>query len=326
MEGRIKAKVEGHNHAFAWLNRHAAFLHNRFATGARGSPPFEVMFGRRYRGKLLPFGEKCIFFKGTKHKADVQWERGIWLGISERNGSHILGTPSGVSESRSRRRLPESEQWDAEMVLAMKGLPWSYMGTSRRKRPLYSSLGTRVPLLPDTATLEEIAKAAGKAAAETITAGTPVPVAPTPKPAGAESEAGSDPPTSSSSSSGSSSGSPRSKTASGVPAKASHQQQQQPNTQQESTGQSHPSGTAKDQQQQQQPNTQQESAGQSHPSGPLAMSDVARPPVAREAPQAEATATKRARLLLDRPPGSSSSPAASSTGALYPGRGQDGPR
>ena len=38
---------------------------------------------------------------------------------------HILGTSAGVCESRSVRRLPESEQWDAEMVLGMRGLPWS---------------------------------------------------------------------------------------------------------------------------------------------------------------------------------------------------------
>ncbi|CAE7041145.1 unnamed protein product [Symbiodinium sp. CCMP2592] len=322
LEGRIKAKIEGHNHIFAWVNRHAAFLHNRFANGGRGSPPFEIMFGRRYRGKLLPFGEKCIFYKGSKHKADVQWERGIWLGINERNGSHILGTTAGVTESRSIRRLPEPEQWDAEMVLSMKGLPWSYMGTARRKRPLYSSLGTRVPLLPDSATLEEIAKAAGRAAAESIAAATPVPAVGTPVPGRPVSEAGSDPPTSSSSSSGSSQGSPGPMRATGAPAEAgqSEQRQQQPNTQQESTGQSHPSGTRPEQrrEQQQQPNTQQESAGQSHPSGPAAMSDVGRPPVAREAPQPEATTPKRPRLLLDRPGGATGSPAASTPSALYP--------
>ena len=112
LEDRIKAKLEGHCHVFAWINRHAAFLHNRYACGSRGAPPYEIMFGRRYRGKLLPFGEKCIYYKPSKHKADLQWERGIWLGINDRNASHILGTANGVVESI--RRLPESsgmQQW-----------------------------------------------------------------------------------------------------------------------------------------------------------------------------------------------------------------------
>ena len=73
-------------------------------------------------------------------------------------------------ESRSIRRLPESQQWDATAVLSMKGLPWNYMGRSRRKRALYTQ---RVPLLPDSATLDQLARAAGQAAAEAIAAATP---------------------------------------------------------------------------------------------------------------------------------------------------------
>ncbi|CAE7388143.1 AGD9 [Symbiodinium sp. CCMP2592] len=146
-------------------DRRAAFLHNRFAVGSRGAPAFEIVFGRRCKGKLLPFGEKCIYYTPSKHKGDLQWEKGIWLGVNERNASHILGTANGVVESRSIRRLPENEQWDATMVLSAKGLPWSYMGTAPRKRPLYSSVGAPAPLLPDTATLESLARAAGKATA-----------------------------------------------------------------------------------------------------------------------------------------------------------------
>ena len=80
LEDRIKATVEGHCHIYAWINRHAAFLHNRFAMGAKGAPAFEILFGRRYRGKLLPFGEKVIFHKVTKHKGDLQWQRGHMAG------------------------------------------------------------------------------------------------------------------------------------------------------------------------------------------------------------------------------------------------------
>ena len=305
LEDRIKATVEGHCHIYAWINRHAAFLHNRFAMGAKGAPAFEILFGRRYRGKLLPFGEKVIFHKATKHKGDLQWQRGIWLGVNERNSAHILGTSAGVCESRSVRRLPESEQWDAEMVLGMRSLPWSYMGTSRRKRPLYSAAGARVPLLPDTATLEEIAKAAGRVAAETIAATTPVPAAP-------GDEAGTDPSTSSSSTT-----SPMS-TSRGS-AEASQQQQQQADTRRESTGQLQPPGAHGTGQQQQQADTTRESAGQLQPPGPTGMSDVSRPPGVREGPSLEGAVPKRPRLLLDRPassPQAGSSPGAG--GSLYP--------
>ncbi|CAE7887654.1 unnamed protein product, partial [Symbiodinium sp. KB8] len=84
------------------------------------------------------------------------------------------------------------QQWDAKALVTYRGLPWDYGGTKKRKRPLYTS--ARVPLLPDNATLEELAKAAGTAAAEAIAASTP-------KPNNNNDEAGSDSPTSSSTSS-----------------------------------------------------------------------------------------------------------------------------
>ena len=79
------------------------------------------------------------------------------------------------------------EQWSADAVLRAQGLLWDYMGKLKRKKALYTS--ARVPLIPDSATLEELARAAGKAAAETIVAATPN--------LGARDEAGSDPDSSS---------------------------------------------------------------------------------------------------------------------------------
>ncbi|CAE7327609.1 unnamed protein product [Symbiodinium sp. CCMP2592] len=170
LEAHIKAKVEGDKHVYAWVMRHAGFLMNRFAVGVRGDTSFEIMNGRRYKAKLVPFGEQVIFHRPTKHRGELQWTKGIFLGINDRNNAFILGTSEGAVESRSIRRLPVEQQWDAAAVLGMKGLPWNYQGQGRRKRALYTQ---RVPLLPDTATLEQLAMAAGQAAAETIAAATP---------------------------------------------------------------------------------------------------------------------------------------------------------
>ena len=188
VEDRIKAKIGGHCPIFAWLLRHTAFLHNRFFVTGKGAPPFEILHGRQYKGKLIVFGEQCIFHKPSKYKGDVQWHRGIWVGVNERNGAHVLLTNEGAFESRSIRRLPGEEQWSAEAVLQAQGLPWDYKGKLKRKKALCAS--ARAPLLPDNATLEELARAAGKAAAETI-------VAATPNLRRHDDEAGSDPETSS---------------------------------------------------------------------------------------------------------------------------------
>ena len=141
--------------------------------------------GRKFRAQMLAFGESCIFFKPTKYKGDLQWQRGIWVGLSEKNGAHVLLTPEGAVESRSVRRVPEENQWDSDGVVSARGLLWDYGNKSKRKRPLYTGR------TPDSASLEELAKAAGRAAAESIAAGTPRPPV--------QDEAGSDETSSSSS-------------------------------------------------------------------------------------------------------------------------------
>ena len=85
----------------------------------------------------------------------------------------IILTLDGARETRSLRRLPAEQQWDGNALVNFKGLPWDYVGTRKRKCPLYTA--ARVPLLPDSATLEQVAKAAGTAAAEAIAASTPKP-------------------------------------------------------------------------------------------------------------------------------------------------------
>ena len=146
LEDRCRCKIEGHHHVFAWTLRHAAFLLNRFGRPVRGIPPFEVIFARRFKGVILPFGEQCLFHSPSRHKGDLQWRKGVYVGQNERNGANILLTADGAFESRSIRRLTEEEQWSGAAVVAAKGLPWDYQGTKRRKRPLYTS--ARVPLLP----------------------------------------------------------------------------------------------------------------------------------------------------------------------------------
>ncbi|CAE7605318.1 GIP [Symbiodinium sp. CCMP2592] len=316
VEQKIKATIEGHNHFYPWIMRHAGFLYNRYAVTPRGGTPHEIMFGRAYRGLLVPLGEQVIFHKPSRARGDLQWCRGVWLGVHERNGAHLLGTPDGVFESRSIRRLPADEQWNAEAVLGMIGLPWSYMGKGKRRRPLYTAASARVPLLPDTATLEELARSAGRAAAESIAAAPPALVPPKPR-----SEPGSDPPTSSSSSTSES------------PTGASNNhgragQQRADGPQQESRDslppQGRPSeGQAGQTQQQRAHGPQQESRDSLPPQVAVQDMEVSGEPagVTREAPESIlGAAPKRPRLLLDRPvtPGASPGASPSASSGLYP--------
>ena len=116
VESRVGAAIEGRRHFYPWIMRHAGFVYNRFAVNPKA-----------------PQASSCSmsFFSW----ANGSPRRRVWLGIHERNGAHIIGTSEGVFESRSIRRLPEEQQWSAEAILGMRGLPWSYLGKGKRKRP-----------------------------------------------------------------------------------------------------------------------------------------------------------------------------------------------
>eukprot|EP00439_Symbiodinium_sp_Y106_P057167 s3995_g8.t1 len=90
VEQRIKAAIEGHKHFYPWIMRHAGYLYNRYAVGPRGATAHELLYGRTFRGQLVPLGEQVIFHKPSRARGDLQWQRGVWLGVHERNGAHLL--------------------------------------------------------------------------------------------------------------------------------------------------------------------------------------------------------------------------------------------
>ena len=329
VEARIGASIEGHRHFYPWVMRHAGFLYNRFSVNPRGATSYELMHGRVFRGQLVPLGEQVLYYRPSKHRGDLQWCRGIWLGVHERNGAHLIGTAEGIHETRSIRRLPEEQQWDAATLLGMKGLPWSYMGRGKRKRPLYTgAAATRVPLLPDSSTLEELARAAGRAAAEAISSGTPVPPSrPGPGPGPGPDEAGSDPSSSPSSRGGTARepDRPHEELQQRLRAQgADHSQQaREPNRPQEESRQRLQAQGGEQSQQAREPDRPQEESRQrlQAQGGAASMDTSGTGGVPRERPDDVGVAVpKRPRLLLDRPERMTPSPAASpgASSSLYP--------
>ena len=93
-EDRGKVSLEGNRHVFAWLLRHAAYLHNRFFAGSRGTPPYEAMYGRRFKGNLLPFGELCIYHCPTKYKGTSSGSEESTWGTTRRTGRRLSSPPT----------------------------------------------------------------------------------------------------------------------------------------------------------------------------------------------------------------------------------------
>ena len=78
--------------------------------------------------KIPDIGE-CIWYKKPRmkgqYKAEYRWANGIWLGIREESGEHIIGTENGVVKCRAdRRKGSDIERWNFEELSKLKGLPW----------------------------------------------------------------------------------------------------------------------------------------------------------------------------------------------------------
>ena len=58
-------------------------------------------------------------------KLDPKWQDGAFIGIRDRSDEKLIMTTSGVYKTRNVRRRPESERWDFEFFMTLKGTPWN---------------------------------------------------------------------------------------------------------------------------------------------------------------------------------------------------------
>ena len=116
----------------AWSLVRAVFLLNRFHEHtAIKSTPYELLHGRKYVGKILPYGE---FVFGLRKPAKVQgtavWVGGVWVG-KDGTDMNVLLTAGGTIHTRSIRRC--ANPWRADVVASLLDSPWN---KSKGGRPI----------------------------------------------------------------------------------------------------------------------------------------------------------------------------------------------
>ena len=76
----------------------------------------------------MEFGECILFLKAKSRgidKFDSRWSEGVWLGIREESGEHLVGTVEGVIKARTVRRRPiQHERWNKQLFDSFQGVPW----------------------------------------------------------------------------------------------------------------------------------------------------------------------------------------------------------
>ena len=128
---------------FDWLVRHAAWVHERFRRSRHdGRTAFARHMLRAYSSQVVPFGETVIF-RDTgpiKCKLRSNWNFGVWLGRDSQDDMHVLGTRQGIVKARSVKRTIQSERYDQQLLLQMKGRPYDIRGDKVFDEPQMAQL------------------------------------------------------------------------------------------------------------------------------------------------------------------------------------------
>ena len=70
-----------------------------------------------------------------KCKLRSNWNFGVWLGRDSQDDMHVLGTRQGIVKARSVKRTVQSERYDQQLLLQMKGRPYDIRGDKVIEEP-----------------------------------------------------------------------------------------------------------------------------------------------------------------------------------------------
>ena len=112
-------KIESEDPLFAWALRRAAFLVSRFSVLKDACASFELVHGRSYKSKLLPFGAHVYAQYLPKSKVSGG-KPCVRLGRTSLGDLNFVGDAEGIHRARSVRLAPG--KFSTEALKTMKGL------------------------------------------------------------------------------------------------------------------------------------------------------------------------------------------------------------
>eukprot|EP00971_Amphidinium_carterae_P021652 427086-Amphidinium_carterae.1 len=129
-------KTPTHHPSLPWLCRHhlrhVSWLRDRFLIDQRDQKTaYQRQYQRLYQRPLVQFGE-CILWKDPhkqRFKYEANWGYGIYLGRAMDSEEHLVRSrTAGVVRCRTVRQRPIEDQFDQQMMLALRGTPWDAKG------------------------------------------------------------------------------------------------------------------------------------------------------------------------------------------------------
>ena len=128
IEENIKSEIPAEHPMMTWAVEHAGWLLRRYNVGSDGKTPYQRSKGRRCNRKLVELGEKVWFQRRERDNADLgplqaRFSEGIFLGMSETSGEHIVWATGGLLRTRDIRRVPLAQRWDKDKILSVNASP-----------------------------------------------------------------------------------------------------------------------------------------------------------------------------------------------------------
>ncbi len=113
VQAKIGMKLNTNNTIWSWAARHASWLLNRYRA-VRGATPYELVYGKPYRGILGKFGEPVYAYLKTHLKGEKKWHKALFLGKTEGQDSFIVYDGTRVLLTKSIRRI--GQEWGLSLA------------------------------------------------------------------------------------------------------------------------------------------------------------------------------------------------------------------
>eukprot|EP00435_Cladocopium_sp_Y103_P004952 s4480_g1.t1 len=104
LQSKLAVTVSSSHALWSWCMRHSAWILNRF-NPRQSLTPFEVVYGKQYRGQICQYGEPVLGFARSSMKGNPKWRRMLFLGKVEGQDSFLLYDGVSLKISRSVRRV-----------------------------------------------------------------------------------------------------------------------------------------------------------------------------------------------------------------------------
>ena len=135
LESHINARVVSNHAIMQWLVRHSCMILTSFSVNPDGQTPYQSLHGKRAPDRLVEFGELVYYHvpKKLRHKLDLRWRLGVYLGMANVSNEHFVGLPNGnIAKSRSVVRTIASKRWRADLIEKVTGTPAQLVANGNR--------------------------------------------------------------------------------------------------------------------------------------------------------------------------------------------------